>query len=59
MEKVASSLVRANVKDAYEAMLYLNKKRVNTLENNISKEDKKEKNQVKEEALNIENKWWE
>ena len=59
VEKVASSLSRKNIKDAYEAMLYLNGK--------TPKDDKKEEVKVEkktpvkeviEEPLNEEFKWW-
>ena len=56
VERVASSLVRANITDAYEAMLYLNKKKVSYIASN---ETKTKENISSDEKLNEENKWWE
>ena len=56
-EKVAASLSRENIKDAYEAMLYLNGKNTKKeVKSNVKKEEPKQK--VVEEALEEEYKWW-
>ncbi len=56
VEKVASSLVRENIKDAYEAMLYLNKK-TNRSSNQVEVK-KKENVKQTDEKLDEEFKWW-
>lgn len=56
VERVASSLVRANINDAYEAMLYLNKKKNAQVSSN---EVKIKEKMPSNEKLNEENKWWE
>lgn len=56
VERVASSLVRANINDAYEAMLYLNKKKTAQVSSN---EVKIKEKIPSNEKLNEENKWWE
>lgn len=56
VERVASSLVRANINDAYEAMLYLNKKKTTQVSSNETKIKEKIPSN---EKLNEENKWWE
>lgn len=54
VEKVAASLSREGVKDAYEAMLYLNKTNYKVESN---KEEKKQIRNV-DEPINEEYKWW-
>ena len=60
VEKVAASLSRENIKDAYEAMLYLNGKvsRKSKVNEKVTpkKEDVKEVKQ--EENIEEEYKWW-
>ena len=56
-EKVASSLSRENIKDAYEAMLYLNGKNTKKVVKNNTKKEETPK-EVVEEAIDEEYKWW-
>ena len=56
-EKVAASLSRENIKDAYEAMLYLNGKNTKK-ETKPSVKKEVSKKEVSEEALEEEYKWW-
>ena len=59
VETVASSLNRKNIKDAYEAMLYLNGKTPKESKNDDIKTEKKTPSKVvKEEPLEEEFKWW-
>ena len=56
VERVASSIAREGIMDAYDAMLYLNKYNKNTV---TKKETKKEEIKEEEETIDIEYKWWE
>ena len=60
VERVAATLARKNIRDAYEAMLYLNKniKKPSSTkddEKNIKKEDKDD---MVEEPIDMNYKWW-
>ena len=58
VEKVAASLSRKGIKDAYEAMLYLNGKTVKEVRKEEVKVSAPVKKNIEEEPLNEEFKWW-